>query len=186
MKIKPVIYILPLLLLCSCISTAPRENAPFASIQQLDELSGIYKNKGVTGEDLPAVYLSKIIWPSDNNLRHDEIEMIEVTHPATETIEVRAFSRNVAVKSSRFVENIDFKIKNGRLVLEDEAGIAGFKTGEPLVGPYHGSRELGIDSRGQGKYRSSFSVAGLVYLVVPIAMGGTDDVRFERIPSSEK
>jgi hypothetical protein len=59
--------------------------------------------------------------------------------------------------------------------------MAGFKVGEPLIGPYYENNVLGIDQTGQGKYRQEGAVAGLVYALLPIALGSREDVRFVKI-----
>jgi len=180
MKVKNTLSTILLFVLCSCISTAPSGNLPFSTIESARDLAGTYRNKGITGEGYPSVYLSKIIWREDKAIVHEEIDAISVVELSPGLLEVKALPITETSKVSHFKEDKDFEIQNGRIILENESGIAGFKADEPLVGPYYGRRELGLDASGHGKYKSSFSVAGLVYLVIPIAMGGTDEVRFEK------
>lgn len=181
MKIKNILLTILLFVLCACISTAPSGNLAFSTIESARDLTGTYINKGITGEGYPSIYLSKIIWPADETLNHEKIETISVVESTPGVLEVKASAGRNTLKTGRFTENKDFEIQNGKIVLESEFGVAGFKVGEPLVGPYGGRRELGLDSSGDGKYRSSFSAAGLAYLVFPIAVGGSDEVRFERL-----
>ncbi|PLX91004.1 MAG: hypothetical protein C0619_08320 [Desulfuromonas sp.] len=173
--------------LCSCLSTstAPPANAPFTQLQSIRELTGVYRNLGESTENLAPVYLSQLIWPTDETLRHPDIQKVAVAELETGILEVKAMGDNKVVKVGNFVQNKDFELEAGKIILAREAGVAGFKVGEPLVGPYHGRTELGIDTGGQGKYRRHFSVAGLVYLIVPIAASGSYDVRFVKLSGRE-
>ncbi|MDT8420161.1 MAG: hypothetical protein RQ754_06990 [Desulfuromonadales bacterium] len=186
---KRTICAMPLIvtLLCSCLSasTAPPANAPFSELQSISELTGVYRNLGESAENVAPVYLSQLIWPTDEALRHAEIQRVAVAERGTGVLEVKAMIDNKVVKVGNFVQNKDFAIESGKITLNRETGVAGFRVGEPLVGPYHGRTELGIDTGGQGKYRRHFSAAGLAYLIVPIAVSGSDNVRFVKLSDRE-
>lgn len=79
------------------------------------------------------------------------------------------------------MEGQDFKIQDGVIALSSETGIAGFKTGEPLLGFYGGSSKFGLDTEGHGKFQSSGAAAGLAFMVFPVAVSYARDVRFRRI-----
>ncbi|MEK6640427.1 MAG: hypothetical protein AABZ17_07120 [Nitrospirota bacterium] len=54
------------------------------------------------------------------------------------------------------------------------------------VGPLYERDELGLDTKGHGKLSSQGGFVGLVYMVIPMAIGGYDDVRFvslDKVPN---
>ena len=179
---------LVLLLVCSCISTttAPSGNSAFVDIRDIGELAGTYNNKGQGDVKYRSIYLSTILWPLDMDLNHEAIQKISVVEVAPGVLEAKALSDNLVVKVGRFVENEDFKLKDGRIMLKHEAGLAGLKTGEPLLGPYHGRTELGLDANGQGKLRSEYTVAGLAFLIFPVAADVTEEFFYEKLPKTQE
>ena len=169
------------LLLTGCVSFRPPENTDFGRIESLHDLEGVYQNRGKRAQDGPPVYLSAVIWPNRTEINHSAVIAVEVSVAGSGTITVKALRRYGVEKEDTFVEGKDFELHSGRIRLKQTAGIAGFKAGEPLVGPYHESIELGLDEQGHGAYKQQVSAAGLAYLVIPIAVSGSDEVRFIRI-----
>lgn len=181
MKVK-ILYIAVVFIITGCVTKrGPINNSDFESTITLADLQGIYRNKGDTGDTGYDIYLSKIIWPSDEELNHEHIDFVNVKILNDSTITVIALSGGKAVKMGQFLLEKDFSFKNGKITLNREGGVAGFKTGEPLLGLYHGNATLGLDNKRQGKFRSSSGAVGMAYLVVPMAMKVQQDVRFERI-----
>lgn len=181
---QPIAILLSaLLLLGACVSTtsAPGDNRPFAAIGSLQEISGVYKNKGEGDERYRPLYLSALLWPGDETLHHADIETIVVSETAAGVLEVSARTAQQTVKSGRYVEGKDFRIEDGRLLLGTQTGMAGLKTGEPLLGAYRHEVELGLDTTGQGKARQHGWAAGLAFLLIPIAADSTEEVRFLRL-----
>ncbi len=169
-------------LLAGCVLfSSPPNNQPFSSIRDVRSLEGTYRNKGEAGKMGSTVLLSAVIWPS-TDVPHKDIEEIEVKALDERTLVVRARATGrTLLKESTFIEGKDFEIKDGRITIRRKGGIAGFTAGDPVVGPYYENVELGLDAQGQGKYKSDFGVAGLVYMFLPMAMVGSEDVRFVRI-----
>jgi hypothetical protein len=79
-------------------------------------------------------------------------------------------------KEEKYVEGKDFSLGSGRIRIKQELRMAT----EGVAGPYYQSVELGLDQRGQGKYRRSEAFAGVV-LLVPIAFSENRDARFIRL-----
>ncbi|BAV32487.1 hypothetical protein SCL_0163 [Sulfuricaulis limicola] len=169
------------LMISGCLSSGPANNTGFGQIKRIEDLEGVYGNLGEASPGRGPFYLSKIIWPKDDELDHKNVENIEVRKITSEMLKVKAVTNGVVKKETTYVKGKDFDINGGRISLNVGGGIAGLKGGEPLVGPYYESAELGLDSTGHGKYRQSFATAGLVYLFLPIAIGGNEDVRFVRL-----
>jgi hypothetical protein len=168
-------------LIGGCVSVGPTNNVGFGRIERIEDLEGIYNNLGEASSGSGPFYLSKIIWPKDDELDHKNIETIEVRKVTNEILKAKAVTNGAVKKETTYVKGKDFEISGGRIRLNIGGGIAGLKGGEPLVGPYYESAELGLDTSGHGKYRHSFATAGLAYLFLPIAIGGDEDVRFVRL-----
>lgn len=174
--------VVALLLVMACVSKkGPVNNSDFELTNTLGDLQGIYHNKGDTGNSDYDIYLSKIIWPTDESLNHEQIDLIEVEALNNNSVMVTAESNGKMINKAQFYLGKDFSFEKGRILLNREGGVAGFKTGEPLVGFYSGKVMLGLDKKGQGKFRSSSSAVGMAYLIVPVAVKAMEDVRFERI-----
>lgn len=172
-----------LLFLGACASTTatPVGNRSFAAVSSLREISGVYQNRGEGDERYRPVYLSALLWPDDASLNHAEIDTITVVQTAADVVEVTAHQGRQMIKSGRYIEGKDFEIEDGRLLLGTQAGMAGLKPGEPLLGAYRQVIELGLDTAGQGKARQHTSVAGLAFLLIPVAGDSTEEVRFLRL-----
>ena len=52
-----------------------------------------------------------------------------------------------------------------------------YGSGDPLVGPRYESYEIGLDAKGDGKYRSQGVGAGLSFLFFPVVISETQEVR---------
>lgn len=178
---KLIILILIILISTGCVSSGPLNNVEFESSVTLSDLGGVYKNLGDSGENTYDIYLSKIIWPNDTDLDHPQIKAIKVEILDDNTLTVKALGQNGALKEGRYTQGQDFKFENGKITINRESGVAGFKSGEPMLGLYKGNVTLGIDKKGHGKSRSSAKAIGMVYMVIPLAMSSIDDVRFERL-----
>jgi len=172
-----------LLFLGACASTTatPADNRPFATVSSLQEISGVYQNRGEGDERYRPIYLSALLWPDDASLNHAEIDTITVVQTAADVVEVTARQGRQTIKSGRYVEGEHFRIEDGHLHLGTQAGMAGLKAGEPLLGAYRQEVELGLDTAGQGKARQHTSVAGLAFLLIPVAADSTEEVRFLRL-----
>lgn len=169
-------------LLSACVTTAPLNNSPFSAIDNIGQLEGAYKNKGDGGPtEKVSLYLSRVLWPDEKTLNHESIDIIEVKKQTEDTLIVNALQGSATVKTAKFTYGKDFKIEEGIIVLKSEVNIAGFKAGEPLVGFYAGGTQIGLDEKGHGKFHSSGTAAGLAYMFLPIAVSGSQDVRFYRI-----
>lgn len=181
MKKHLFIFLLPLLL-GSCVSSAPLNNLPFSTVTSIEQFLGKYKNKGEGGNDsAQAIYLSKILWPNDSSFDHQLIEVIEVKRHSQETLLVNGLANNQILKTKLFTYNKDFKIVDGVINLKNEAGVAGFKSGEPMLGIYTQSSKIGLDEKGHGKFQSHGAATGLAFMFLPIAISDSSNVRFNRI-----
>ena len=174
----PAALLLIMVVLAGCISSSPPDSIDFRRIESVSDLEGTYRNlsEGGSGES----YLSAIIWPNEA-LDHRAIVAIDVVASGRDALTVRALGTDGTKKEAVFVEGRDFQLESGRIRLHSAAGMVGFKSGEPMLGSWYETVELGLDQKGRGKYADHYSAAGLVYLFLPVAISRTYEVRFVRI-----
>ncbi|HEX9757482.1 MAG TPA: hypothetical protein VGB26_06730 [Nitrospiria bacterium] len=169
------------LLLGGCITTGPTNNVDFGKIETIRELEGVYQNLGEREQGAYPIYLSQVIWPKTVGIDHAAITTIEVRLLNPNTLGVRASSNNGVEKEDTFVEGKDFEIHSGRIRLKQSFRIAGFRSGDLIVGPTYERDELGLDRKGHGKLSKQGGFVGLVVSLIPMAIGVNEDVRFVRI-----
>lgn len=172
-----LVFVVIVLFVASCVSV-PDNSTGFKPTISLADLTGTYRNRG-TGTATPR-FLSQILWPNDTQLEHRSIEYITVRQTGERQLEVEAMANKTPVKRETFTLGKDFAITGGQIVLSSSVGF-GEGPGDPLVGPRSETRSIGIDSQGHGKYRHTFSGAGLVLMLIPMALGSSENVRFERV-----
>jgi hypothetical protein len=181
MKRYPLLIIFVLFLVGCAAQQVPQDSLEFHQVSQLVELEGVYKNEGDNGKrySMNNYYLSENIWGYKSSflwgttgpnlpagIRHENIEFIEVS----------------STEKSLTAKAIDFEIKNGQLIISQDVNLLSpGGQGGVLVGPNRRKITLGIDTANQGKSRTQFDQAGLVYLFLPAAVSETLDNRFERI-----
>ncbi len=183
----PIIWIAAILLSGCYFRSGPPANVGIDDIEQLNDLDGVYQNLGEGGPDTDTtyltdtIYLSEIIWPDATSYDHLRIERIEVRAIDAASVAVTAFGWNgVVKKQENFVEGEDFTLNDGKIQMYgDVAGILSTKVG--AVGVFSEGVELGIDKTGHGKYRGTGSYVGTAFVVIPVAGGARDDIRFERL-----
>jgi hypothetical protein len=189
MKRYALVLILVLLLDGCAEFIGPQDNRDFYRVSQLAEFAGVYKNEGKGGETNLNFhhYLSVEIWGSDfpvmNAQRyqaHAEVEFIEVTS-ADNSLTAKAIQNGCVVYEKTYIIGKDFDIKNGQLVIHKRIYPLGAGSGNVIAGPAYEEITLGIDTGKQGKARSTYYQAGLIFLLIPYAGSMTQDVRFERV-----
>jgi hypothetical protein len=170
-------------MLSGCFATGPSNNLPFNDSANLKSLEGVYQNVGETDpKSIPANCpdcrrrLSEIIWPGDKSLDNKTIDAIEVRNTEEETLTVKALEKGKVKRENLFVNGRDFTFKSGRIHLKTKVFLA-----DPVIGPGWQTIEIGLDSNDNGKYREGGGAAGLGFFVIPVAVSGTDDIRFVRI-----
>ena len=163
-------------MLTACFSTGPINNEDFVSIRKINDLNGMYKNRGDSGTEGPDIYLSKIIWPNDEDVDHKSIEIVAVRSISEVQLSVKALQDNTIVKEQIFIEGEDFNIRSGRIQLVRDLG----GVNDNIAGATYTNVDIGLDASGHGKYRRGETFAGIV-LLIPMVAHGTTDVRFIKI-----
>ena len=160
----------------------PKDNHEFIKITSPHQLDGVFKNEGD-----PNGQLSRIIWSGDtlgvnengNEILHHEIDLISVSSIEKSLI-VKAIIESCVVAEKEYVLGKDFEIKNGKISWIKDVSLLTRGPGDPLVGPGYSWEDIGIDTEGNGKFRTGEYYAGLVYLIFPVALSGKTDIRFEK------
>ena len=169
------------ILLGGCSHNRTDPTRAFAVNQPIESLAGVYQNRAQSSQpQARPVYLSAIIWRGVD-LAHADIETIEVVVLNAQTLQVSAMGREGMIRTDRFFKGQHFEIQDGVLEIKPQAGVAGLKSGEPMIGVYSEKMTLGLDTRGQGKVRQQTQAAGLAMGLIPIAMSATEDLRFVKI-----
>jgi hypothetical protein len=170
-----------LMLLSGCFTTGPADNLGFADIEQLSDLDGVYQNMGEPVS--MGILLSHLIWPDVEGLYHTRIDRIEVRAVDADTLEVTGQdSSERVVQRGIFVEGKDFKISGGTIQLSRKIQAPpDAESATHFLGVAYEDVDLGLDEAGHGKYRSGGVAGGLVLMFIPIVVGGSDEVRFNRI-----
>jgi hypothetical protein len=178
--------VLVLLCICGvqgCFVSKPPKNVGFGRATTLHDLEGNYVNQGEVKEGDPTAFLSAIIWPNDPDLAHGNIETVEVRAEGDTLLTVRAIgSHGDVTRTSAFRRGKQFDLREGRILLKRKSsGVVPHRDGDVMLGVVSETVELGIDARGDAKYKTTSVAAGLVYLVIPIAGGDTREVRFRKL-----
>ena len=168
--------------LTGCSASKPAHNVGFGAARSLRELDGTYRNLGETDpRHTRNEYLSGIIWPGLGEAEHPAIRTIVVTALGDTALSVVARDSSGVAREQTFIRGKDFEFNDGRLRLKT---VWKNSLKEPEAGGLffvRTTQELGVDKKGQGKFKKRDVVAGAAYLVVPIAYTESDEVRFIRI-----
>lgn len=183
---KPRCLVAALLAAGCSFSSVPPDNLAFASVTDLRQLDGRYRNRGEGEPGAAPLFLAALVFPTQTALDPASVEVLEVRATGPATLAVRAEdAQGAVVAAGEFVAGRDFTFDEGRVRISQRCALLSYSPesapDDPLVGPRSESVELGIDLHGQGKYRSRFMAVGLVYLIVPVAFRDVREVRFERI-----
>ena len=162
--------------------SGPSEKIRSSSSTEIKQLSGLYVNAGD-----PNGYLSKIIWGSSplnsksNNdfIGHREIKFIEVISKE-KSILVKAIKGVCSAYEKEYTLGKDFEINSGEIVLYKKIHLLSRGPGDVVVGPSFEKIAIGLDKNGDGTYKNQTSIAGLVFLLVPIAISDVTEIRFKK------
>lgn len=187
MRAKTFLFVFVFLVAGCAFHSKPENNLEFKEIADLQELAGVYKNKGN-----PSGFLSQKIWsditrvfPDIRNVKtldtgHENIEFIEVISVKNSLI-VKAITDGCAVYEEKYTLGEDFKISDGKIVIKRESHLLSRGAGDVLLGPSYEDIAIGIDAGKHGKSRSTGYAAGLVFMIIPVAISDSTEIRYERV-----
>ena len=176
-QISKVVYLsFLLLIICGCHAVPP-DNVEFSQIINIKELEGVYNNYGEGEPNTRFVYLSQLIWQREEGLKHFSVQSVEVKAVNDKTLLVKAVGENGEImKEGLFIEGKDFKLSSGYIPTPGQFGFP-----YPIIGISYENSDLGIDTRKDGKYKVRTTSAGLLALLIPVALTGTEEFRFMRM-----
>ena len=180
MKLQASVVLLFILLNGCAFHSGPKGNQDFYQISQMSELAGVYKNRGDPAGFLSEIILGNIKPNIDPETNHEDIEFIEVVS-AENSLTVRAIKGGCMIYEKPYVIERDFKIEDGRIILHRDVFLLTRGAQDVMLGPSSEQITLGLDAGKHGKWRRLDYMAGLVYLVFPVAGSITSDIRFERV-----
>lgn len=178
----PLILII-LLFVGGCSShSGPKESVVISRSTELHNLSGLYDNSGD-----PSDYLSEFIWgkaPINANhyltyLEHHKINFIQV-NPNDNSVEVRAIVNGCVAHEMKYIQNKDFEIIDGKIVLHAEGDLISRGADDPLIGPSSQQITLALDVTGDAIYKNESFAAGLAFLIIPVAVSDVTEIRFKK------
>jgi hypothetical protein len=185
-----VLFLVMTLSGCFVLHDIPKDNVEFAPRADPRDFKGVYRNAGD-----PKWYLSRLIWHkndfvidlSGKKTPHKEIELIEILCIG-DTLTVRAIKDECVIYQQDYVVGRDFTLIDGKIVMRERfhplSREGDDSHGDVLLGPSYEKIELGLDAKGDGKYRSQSYFAGMVFLLVPMAAWDTSEVKFVKLNSN--
>jgi hypothetical protein len=175
-RIVMVMFLVGAGLSCA-FSKAPKDDAGFSAVKDLESLAGCYRNRG---EGEAVRYLSAVIWPKEP-LAHEQISAIKVVFEEPRSLRVAALGGEGTIREGIFVEGTDFHLTSGRIQTQsDTMASFAYPAGNVFIGAGHQSQSLGLDTRGDARMQESATFAGTAFLVIPIAGNIRDAFRFPR------
>ncbi len=174
-----------LLLLGLCngcvLSSAPMNEANFATAEGIKAFEGCYQNLSEGGANAFKKYLSAVIWPEVKS-DHSKIKAVRVVVSSEKTLGVTAETDGKIIHEGQFVEGTDFNLNFGRIKVKGDPMVSlAYPAGNVFIGAGYASQELGIDKSGAGKLQETATFAGTGFLVIPIAGHVRDSYRFRKV-----
>lgn len=174
------------LLLSGCVfKSAPENNMDFRSDIDIRDLAGVYNNAGDPPQYSHVTYLSSVLWGGNavttnaGEIPHSDIKYIQVEALGRE-VRVSAIGNQCVLITQKYIQGKEFQLSNGTLTINRDTHVLSRGVGDVLLGPSYESVELGIDTKGDGKYRRTGAFAGAVFLLVPVVATETADIRFKK------
>ena len=173
------LIVIPLLLAGCSYTTKPDQDRGFAAVTSLSDFDGCYENCSST-DVYDRTCLSWKIWP-DKFIEADMPDAVLVKASDTHELTVSAYRQGHEVLRSTFKEGEHFVFKDGHIELEREyIGSGASEAGNVFIGLATTKSVLGVDANGEGRVDDSFSAAGTAFLVIPLAISGSDIRKIKR------
>ncbi len=178
----PLFLILMLFVSGCSYYTGPAEKVQTIENIRIEDLTGLYINAGD-----PSGYLSQFIWGEDrlhanvirSDIEHHQITMIQVLATGN-NVDIEAVYNGCVAHHNTYIQGKDFEINNGKILLHTENHLLSRGGDDPLLGPSSQKVFLMLDINGNGIYRDESFAAGLVYLIIPVAVSNLSEIRFKK------
>jgi len=165
----------------------PEEEVHFARVTELQAVYGIFENEGDPSGKLSHTFFG--YEPIQDNrseldITHDEIDIIEIS-PIEKGLLVKAIKGGCVVTEKELLLERDFKLEDGKLVIETDTHLLTRGAGDITVGPSTSKTMLGIDVEGNLIWKRQDYAAVLVGFVIPAFISDIVELRFARVGADE-
>ena len=175
------------LLISGCAShTRPSSGSPDLQPISSIEIAGTFGNNGN-----PEGHLSSAFWPGGilvsihkTILYHRDIEQVQIE--STENgFRVNAISRSCIIAHRTLENGVDYSTNESEIVLIQKGAALNRGTGDVVVGPFRERTTLSFDSNGNAVDHNSGFIAGMAFLIVPVAASRDEQALFLRAATSQ-
>jgi len=174
---KFIFYFLVSIVFSGCIMHNGPKDIYFNEIEQLKNISGLYKNNHM---------LSYLIFGATINASLDnKVDFINIS-TKNDTVLVEAINKKCVIYKQEYVLNKDFQIEDGKITLKREFYLLSRGSGDVTVGPSYETIEIGLDQNNNGMYRHQERLAVLAIFIIPIVASDTYQLSFERVDDANK
>jgi len=170
------------LVLAGCVGSRSDRLPPdtrFRAITATADLRGDFSNQGTSANREWHPLLSDVLFLPAT--LQEPPSAIRFSSPAPAVLRCEALVDARVVARRDFVEGRDFRLADGRLRLAGTLGESGIMEGG--VGVSTEINRLGLTEQGDIVLTCTSSGAGLMLLVVPLAITAVEEARFERLPN---
>ena len=183
MRLTVTIITLSIVLLGCAFHRGPDAEVHLAQASEAQSLSGSFQNGGDPSGKLSHKFFGYgpiMTNRSDTEITHDEIDIIQIS-PTARGILVRAIKGGCFITEKELLLGRDFKIEEGKLVIETDTHLLTRGAGDITVGPSTSKTMLGIDVDGHLIWKRQDYAAVLVGFMIPALISDVVEQRFARV-----
>ena len=183
MRLTVTIIILSFVLGGCAFHRGPEAEVHFAQESEPQSLSGSFENEGDPSGKLSHKffgYAPILTNRSDTEITHDKIDIIQIS-PTAMGILVRAIKGECFIAEKELLLGRDFKIEEGKLIIEKDSHLLTRGAGDITVGPSTSKTMLGIDVDGHLIWKRQDYAAVLVGFMIPALISDVVEQRFARV-----
>lgn len=152
----------------------------------ISEIAGTYRNKGMAvASDGTDPLLTDLLFPKSKD-QLTKTDFIRVTVSSDDSLLVEAMKSDEIIMSRTFTEGKDFDLTKGRIPLTSTIGdMETFGAGSMALGAGIESSVFMFTRNGDIVLREDMEGAALVLLVVPMGVGSSRDIVYEKLKNEE-
>lgn len=113
-------------------------------------------------------------------IKHEDITSINVSTTGN-TVVVKAIKSGCSLYEKTYLAGEDFTVSEGKLTIRRKLDLLTRGSDDPLLGPTYEEVTLGIDQDKQGKSKNAGYAAGLVFMLIPVAVSETTEIVYKRL-----
>ena len=174
------------LLVSGCAShTRPSSGSPDLQAISGVEITGTFGNNGD-----PEGHLSSAFWPGGilvsihkTVLYHRDIDRVQI-ESSENGFRVNAISGSCIIAQRTLESGVDYSVNENEIVLIQKGAALNRGAGDVVVGPSRERTTLSFDSNGNAVVHNSGFMAGMAFLIVPVAASRDEQALFLRETAS--